>query len=62
MFRCNNCGGVQTKGVKTERAVVERRNVEYTEKDKNGKDRVIGRGWEIVKELVLCKICRPLFA
>lgn len=58
MFRCDNCGGVQPPKTKTEHVVVERRDVEY--KDKSGS--VIARGWEIVKELALCGVCRRLFA
>jgi hypothetical protein len=57
MFKCDNCGGNQPKGVKAERAVVERRDVEY----KDEKGALLGKGWEIVRELLLCKVCRKLF-
>jgi hypothetical protein len=58
LFKCNNCGGQQGKGTKAQKAVVDRRDVTYV--DKAGK--VIGKGWEIVKELLLCGECRGLFA
>jgi hypothetical protein len=57
MFRCDNCGGQQPKSTKSFKAVVERRDVEY--KDANGK--VLGKGWEIVRELTLGGCCRELF-
>lgn len=59
MVKCKNC----KKSVrKTEKVVVETRNVSYPEREyiKNHKkmnDRG-GTGWEIVKELVLCLECK----
>jgi len=58
MFQCDNCGGIQAKGVKAQKAVVERRDVVYTD----AANKPIGKGWEIVKELTLCGECRGLFA
>jgi hypothetical protein len=57
MFRCDNCGGQQPKGAKTSKAVVERRDKVY--KDADGK--VLGKGWETVRELTLCSECKGLF-
>jgi hypothetical protein len=57
MFKCDNCGGQQGPGVKTAKAVVERRDKVYEEDGK-----VVGKGWEIVRELTLCTECRRLFA
>ena len=57
MFKCDNCGGQQVAGVKPQRAVLERRDVQY----RNAKGEIIGTGWEIVREVDLCGECRGLF-
>jgi len=57
MFRCDNCGGQQLPRTKMQHAVVERRDVDY----KNEKGDILGKGWEIVKELALCGECHGLF-
>jgi hypothetical protein len=59
MFKCNNCGGQQAPGVKPQKAVIERRDKVYT--DKKDAKKIIGKGWEIVRELALCGECRELF-
>jgi uncharacterized protein YqkB len=57
MFKCGSCRAQQAKGVKTTRLVVERRPKDYTRLDKNGQPVLIGRGWEIVRELLVCPPC-----
>jgi hypothetical protein len=53
MFRCDNCNNVTTKGEPMTRRVVKKRDRVYL----GLAGSVVGRGWEIVKELGLCPRC-----
>lgn len=54
MFICQVCHTVQKAGVKQERVVIEKRYKEYFDKSKQ----LVGKGWEIVRELVCCWQCK----
>jgi len=54
MYRCEDCGRITNPGEKQNRIVVEKRERVYESLDKTSK------GWEIVKEVVICDSCKKL--
>lgn len=58
MFNCQNCGKTSFRRHKPKHVVIETREKEYTGYDPEIKrTRIIGRGWEIAKELICCEPC-----
>jgi hypothetical protein len=51
MFKCQGCKTVQQPHSKPKRVVTEKRQVTYNNMGQ------ISKGWEIVKEIVLCEVC-----
>ncbi len=54
MFKCGKCAKSSEPGEKMSREIVEVRNVSYFDKDGD----LIGKGWEIVKEINICPRCK----
>ena len=57
MYKCESCGKTTALSEKMERVVTERRDRVYTAVDRRGREYEQGRGWEIVKEIAVCKSC-----
>lgn len=60
MFKCQKCNKLSKPKETQNKLLVESRNVSYNNivKDKESKSRAItSSGWEIVKELTVCKKC-----
>lgn len=62
-FRCDRCGEVQERGVQPLKTVTKTRKKLYPERYKQGQDGkpilidAGGKGWEVVKEEMLCADC-----
>ena len=57
MFICQKCNKLTDPGKPQNKIVVETREKEYFERNKYGKLEVIGKGFEIVKEINVCENC-----
>jgi uncharacterized Zn finger protein len=56
MIHCENCGKMTKPKIKPIRIIVEKREKVYYE-DNDPEKKVIGKGWEIAKEMLVCKDC-----
>ena len=56
MYKCALCGKTSDPREKAGRTVIERREKIYTREVENGPPIILGRGMEIVKEIVICSI------
>lgn len=57
MYRCEACEVVQGKGSKAFRKIVEVRAKSYVRQDEHRNLKIIGHGFETVKEIRVCKTC-----
>jgi len=56
-FRCQKCGEAKPPGAQPVRQVVETRQKEYPARHTKTTEDFGGSGWEIVREIVICKEC-----
>ena len=57
MFKCRKCGEVQRPRVKSNLLPVEVRTKTYSTWNEEEKKEKISKGWEIVREIILCPDC-----
>ncbi|NVM34010.1 MAG: hypothetical protein HWN81_00340 [Candidatus Lokiarchaeota archaeon] len=57
MYKCKKCKNFTELGEKMEKIVVKTRNKIYTKINRRGHEIEAGTGWEIVKEIEVCKAC-----
>jgi len=55
MFICQVSGRLSASGEKPVRIVTEKRERVYFVRTRDGNQKEIGRGWEIVTELLVCR-------
>jgi hypothetical protein len=60
MFKCQKCQQTTKPGETQEHIVVAKRDKIYYEVNRRGESYEAGRGWEIAKEIVVCKKCYEL--
>ncbi len=62
-FRCGSCGKIACDGERPTRLVVKKREKTYQNKIESGMGKFhkvrefVTKGWEIVKEIGVCKTC-----
>ena len=59
MFKCTRCNEITKAGESQNKVITERRPQKYESWIKRGKKKIMikSEGWEIAKEVVVCKGC-----